>query len=98
MKIADLAWGRLRGLRLAWSWARLWRFVRLAAICVVLLIGLQFSVPPADDLYSGAGALARDSLFNYVAWEADALAGKLFELALRRGELPDRSDAQRPRA
>jgi hypothetical protein len=79
VKTADLPWGRLRGLHLAWSWRRFWNFVRLAAICAVLLVVLQFSVSPPDDLYSGAGALARDSLFNYVAWEADALAGKLFD-------------------
>ncbi len=60
------------------GWPSLLKRLRVLILCAGLLIVLQFSVPPPDDLYSGAGALARDSLFNYVAWELDALASKLF--------------------
>ncbi len=63
-------------------WQRFWpgllKRLRVLLLCAAMLVVLQFSVPPPGDLYSGAGALARDSLFDYVAWEVNALASKLF--------------------
>ncbi|NPV66236.1 MAG: hypothetical protein HPY64_03730 [Anaerolineae bacterium] len=59
-------------------WRRVRALVRVMLLCAALLIVLQTSTPPPGDLIVGAAAHARDSLFNYVAWEADALAAKAF--------------------
>ncbi|GAB4568934.1 MAG: hypothetical protein Kow0077_00640 [Anaerolineae bacterium] len=63
--------------------ARLRRRVRLALrlflLCVAISVLFRGSAPPPGDLYTVAASYARDRLFNYVGWEAQALSHKLGE-------------------
>jgi len=71
----------MAGIGRAWGaipWRRVWALARVLVVCAVMLVTLRSSTPPPGDLVIGAAAHARDSLFNYVAWEADALAAKAF--------------------
>ncbi len=71
-----LKWGQN-----AWRaipWWRVRAVIRALILCVALLVTLQSSTPPPGDLITGAAAHARDSLFNYVAWEVEALTAKAF--------------------
>jgi len=71
----------MAGIGRAWGaipWRRVWALARVLVVCAVMLVTLRSSTPPPGDLVVGAAAHARDSLFNYVAWEADALAAKAF--------------------
>lgn len=60
-------------------WPLLWKLARVLAVCLFMLVTFQTSTPPPSDLITGAAAHARDSLFNYVGWELDALAHKAFQ-------------------
>ncbi len=64
------------------SSARLRVWLRLLAGCLIIAVFFQTSAPPPGDLYTGAAAHARDSLFDYLGWELDALANKAFQEVL----------------
>lgn len=70
--------GQVRSHLRSIPWRRVRALLRVMFLCATLLIVLQTSTPPPGDLIVGAAAHARDSLFNYVAWEADALRAKAF--------------------
>ncbi len=61
------------------NWPLFWKLARVLAICAGMLVLFRASTPPPGDLYTGVGAHARDSLFNYVGWELDALVNKAFD-------------------
>ncbi len=63
----------------SWNRARLGRLARVLALWALILVSFRSSLPPPGDLYTGVAEHARDSLFNYVGWELDALASKAFE-------------------
>jgi hypothetical protein len=80
------------------NWPLLRKLIRAAAVWIVIIVFIPASTPPPGDLYTGAGSHARDSLFNYVGWELEALVNKAFEAAFGVGDyLPEaeRSDLVR---
>ncbi|MBN1967324.1 MAG: hypothetical protein JW910_21910, partial [Anaerolineae bacterium] len=56
-----------------------WKLARIGLIAIFILVFFQTCDPPPGDFYTGAAAHARDSLFDYVGWELDALVSKAFE-------------------
>lgn len=61
------------------DWPLYQKLTRLLVIFAGMLITFRASTPPPGDLYTGVGARARDSLFNYVDWELGALISKGFD-------------------
>ncbi len=82
-------WQRLVRLWRSFRWPLLWKLARVLAVCLFMLVTFQTSTPPPGDLITGAASYARDSLFNYVGWELDALAHKAFQWVFGVGSYLD---------
>lgn len=72
--IGKRLWELLRALR-----RRCWKLTRLGLVAVFILVFFQTCAPAPGNPYLEAAAHARNSLFDYVGWELDALANKAFE-------------------
>lgn len=60
-------------------WPRIRKLLRLWIVGLFIIIVFRTSTPPPGDLTTGAAAHAKDSLFDYVGWEVEAVLNKAFQ-------------------
>ncbi len=70
---------------------RVGRLLRLGLASLFIVVFFRGSVPPSGDMYTVAASHARDSLFDYVGWEVEALGDKLIQELLGPASTLDES-------